>query len=82
MLLPPEFASDVPALFFGCRKLRYCYERIPGAPMRIVILSGALLLLAALALHSRRRNVRERRRTSSATERWEDEGGALRGRPG
>ena len=50
--------------------------------MRILIVSGALVLLAVVAVRSRRRTVRERKRTSSATERWEDEGGALRGRPG
>jgi len=51
--------------------------------MRIVILGGALVLLAALVLRRRRRTeMRERQNKGSATERWEDEGGAIRGRPG
>jgi hypothetical protein len=83
-LLPPDFTSDVPALFLSDRNVKVSsHECSPGQSMRILIVSGVLLVVAALVLQGRRRN---RPRTApqagrNATERWEDEGGALRGRP-
>ncbi len=48
--------------------------------MRIVIFGGAAIALGALLLEARRRSRRAFHTIRSATERWEDEGGALRGR--
>ena len=53
--------------------------------MRILILTGVVLAVAAVCLRTRRQarlHRRMRRSMRSATERWEDEGGALRARPG
>jgi len=53
--------------------------------MRTLVLTGIALAVAAACLTGRKRaRLRSRRRQSSrtATERWEDEGGALRARPG
>jgi hypothetical protein len=49
-----------------------------------LILTGAALILTAWCLAARRRSRSRTRHESSrrATERWEDEGGALRGHPG
>ena len=52
--------------------------------MRILILGGVVLVVAIAVLNARRGRNRMRaggQPSRSATERWEDEGGALRGRP-
>jgi hypothetical protein len=50
--------------------------------MRIVILSAVVLAVAAVVLQARRgRRLRTHPQAArNATERWEDEGGAIRGR--
>jgi hypothetical protein len=53
--------------------------------VRILLLTGIALAVAAACLTARKQSrLRSRRRQSirSATERWEDEGGALRARRG
>ena len=52
--------------------------------MRILILGGVMLVVAVAVLKARRAGNRVRAGgppSPSATERWEDEGGALRARP-
>jgi hypothetical protein len=52
--------------------------------MRILILGGLMLVVAVAVLRARRGTARVRpggQPSPSATERWEDEGGAIRGRP-
>lgn len=52
--------------------------------MRTLIFGGVMLLVAVALLEGRRRAKRVRagvQPSSRATERWEDEGGAVRGRP-
>lgn len=51
--------------------------------MRILILGGVMLAVTVAVLKARRGTSRLRarpRQSAPATERWEDEGGALRGR--
>jgi hypothetical protein len=46
--------------------------------MRTLILTGVALLLGAWFFGARRRTARRAQSSHRATERWEDEGGALR----
>lgn len=52
--------------------------------MRILILGGVILMVAVAVLKAQRGTNRVRaggQPSRGATERWEDEGGAIRGRP-